>query len=132
QTIGFIQRSKTHAIGENIHKFDLWATVWHVLGTLIVLVLGGGAIWATRAFSQDIPLSAGAWLTMRWMTGLVGLGSITWVMLYPARKQIYRRRGGALRYWMLSHVYLGILAGVLLLVHGGSDTGGLLTTLLMI
>jgi hypothetical protein len=48
------------------------------------------------------------------------------------RKQIYRRRAGALRYWMLSHIYLGVLAGVLLLVHGGTSSGGLLTTLLMI
>jgi hypothetical protein len=53
-------------------------------------------------------------------------------MLYPMRKQVYRRRAGALRYWMLSHIYIGVLAGVLLLVHGGTSTGGLLTTSLMI
>jgi hypothetical protein len=53
-------------------------------------------------------------------------------MAYPARKQIYKRRVGALRYWMLSHIYIGVLAGVLLLVHGGTSTGGLLTTTLMI
>jgi hypothetical protein len=33
---------------------------------------------------------------------------------------------------MLSHVYIGVLAGVVLLVHGGRSSGGLLTTLLMI
>ena len=48
------------------------------------------------------------------------------------RSQVYRRRAGALRYWMLSHIYLGVLAGVLLLVHGGTSSGGLLTTVLMI
>jgi hypothetical protein len=48
------------------------------------------------------------------------------------RKQVYRRRAGALRYWMLSHVYLGLVAGVALLLHGGATTGGLLTSLLMI
>ena len=53
-------------------------------------------------------------------------------MAYPARKQIYRRRAGALRYWMLAHVYTGIVAGLLLLLHGGRHTGGLLTSLLMI
>ena len=131
-TMGLIQRSKTHAIGENIHKFDLWATIWHVLGMLIVLIGGGVAIWATRYFSQDIPLSPGSWVTARWLTGLTGLASIVWVMAYPIRKQIYRRRRGALRYWLLSHVYLGVLAGVLLLVHGGTSSGGLLTTVLMI
>jgi hypothetical protein len=53
-------------------------------------------------------------------------------MTYPLRKQIYRRRAGALRYWMLAHVYLGGLAGVLLLLHAGAHTGGLLTTALFL
>ena len=131
-TIGLIERSKTHAIGENIHKFDLWSRIWHIAGTLIVVVFGGLAVWATYKFSQDIALSPGTWVTMRWLTGLTGLASIVWVMAYPFRKKVYRRRAGALRYWMLSHIYLGILAGILLLVHGGASSGGLLTTCLMI
>src|SRR4029453_2005828 len=53
-------------------------------------------------------------------------------MMYPMRKQVYRRRAGALRYWMLSHIYFGVVAGVVLLVHGGAASGGLLTTALMI
>ncbi len=132
QTIGLIRRNKTHAIGENIHKFDLWATIWHVIGVVLVLAFGGTAVWATRVFAQDIPLSAGSWVTMRWLTGLTGLAGIVWVMAYPLRKQVYRRRAGALRYWMLSHIYLGVVAGVLLLVHGGTNSGGLLTTVLMV
>ncbi len=132
KTIGFVQRSKTHAIGVNIHKFDLWATIWHIAGILAVLIGGGVAVWATRTFTQDIPLSPGTWVTMRWITGLTGLAGIAWVMAYPMRKQVYRRRRGALRYWMLSHIYLGVLAGVVLLVHGGANSGGLLTTVLMI
>ncbi len=131
-TIGLIQRSKTHAIGENIHKFDLWSRIWHIAGTLIVIAFGGLAVWATYKFSQDVALSPGTWVTMRWLTGLTGLASIAWVMAYPFRKKVYRRRAGALRYWMLSHIYLGILAGILLLVHGGASSGGLLTTCLMI
>jgi hypothetical protein len=39
---------------------------------------------------------------------------------------------GPLRYWKLIHVYLGLLAGILLLIHGGRDSGGLLTSCLMI
>jgi hypothetical protein len=53
-------------------------------------------------------------------------------MTYPARKQVYRRRAGPLRYWMLAHVYLGLIAGIVLLLHGGRDSGGLLTSLLMV
>ncbi|MEJ7623826.1 MAG: cyclic nucleotide-binding domain-containing protein [Pyrinomonadaceae bacterium] len=132
QTIGLIERGSTHAIGENIHKFDLTATIWHVAGTLLVLAGGVAAVWATLRFAQDVPFAAGSWVTMRWVTGLAGLASIIWVMAYPLRKQIYRRRAGALRYWMLSHIYIGVLAGVLLLVHGGASSGGLLTSVLMI
>jgi len=60
------------------------------------------------------------------------LSSIAIVVAYSARKQVYRRRAGPLRYWMLAHVYLGLIAAVVLLIHGGRDSGGLLTSLLMV
>jgi Fe-S-cluster-containing dehydrogenase component/CRP-like cAMP-binding protein len=132
QAIGLIQRSKTHAIGVNIHKSDRVAKLWHMLLGAAIIVLGTATVWATVKFTQDTALSPGSWLTMRWITGLVGLAGIVWVMLYPIRKQVYRRRAGALRYWMITHIYVGVLAGVVLLVHGGTSSGGLLTTLLMI
>ncbi len=131
-TIGLIYKDKTHAIGKNIHKFDLLGFIWHLFGMLLVIVGGGAALWATYNYTQDTPLAPDTWLTMRWTTGLAGLAGIIWVMLYPLRKQIYRRRAGALRYWMMSHVYVGVLAGFLILVHGGTSSGGFLTTFLMI
>src|SRR5207248_5007767 len=72
------------------------------------------------------------WLTVRWITVMIGLGGVAVVMTYPGRKQIYTRRAGPLRYWKLMHVYLGLVAGIVLLIHGGRDSGGLLTSLLMI
>jgi hypothetical protein len=69
---------------------------------------------------------------MRWLTGLIGLFGVAAVMTYPLRKQIYRRRAGALRYWMLAHAYIGAVAGVVLLLHSGTQTGGLLTTSLYV
>ena len=69
---------------------------------------------------------------MRWLTGLSGLAGILIVMTYPIRKQVYRRRAGALRYWLLVHSYIGVAAGVVLLLHSGKQTGGLLTTALYI
>jgi hypothetical protein len=69
---------------------------------------------------------------MRWLTGLVGLLGVAVVMSYPFRKKIYRRRAGALRYWMLAHAYVGAIAGVVLLFHSGPRTGSLLTTLLYV
>lgn len=131
-TIGLIYKDKTHAIGKNIHKFDLLGFIWHLFGMLLVITGGGAALWATFNYTQDKPLTPETWLTMRWTTGLTGLAGIVWTMLYPLRKQIYRRRAGALRYWLMSHVYVGVLAGFLILVHGGTNSGGLLTTLLMI
>ena len=63
---------------------------------------------------------------------VVGLVGIAAVMTYPGRKQVYRRRAGPLRYWLLAHVYLGVIAGVLLLLPGGRNSGGLLTSMLMV
>jgi hypothetical protein len=69
---------------------------------------------------------------MRWITGIVGLAGIAAVMTYPVRRQVYTRRRGPLRYWMLAHAYLGVIAGILILFHGGNRSGGALTTALMI
>ncbi|MBC8029405.1 MAG: cyclic nucleotide-binding domain-containing protein [Pyrinomonadaceae bacterium] len=126
-TQGLIFRSDTQAFGRNIHKCDPLARAFHVAGAAITLIAAIAAIWglATRGFDGVL---AGSWLTMRWATGLVGLFGVAAVMTYPLRKQVYRKRAGALRHWMLAHVYLGALAGVVLLLHAGTRTGGLLTT----
>ena len=131
-TIGAVYQDQQIAVGRNIHKFDWLAQAWHVFGVSLVVAGGGFALWGTLKYSQDTLLMPDSWLTMRWLTGLIGLGGIVWTMFYPLRKQIYKRRGGALRYWLLSHVYLGVLAGFAILIHGGTSSGGLLTTALMI
>jgi Fe-S-cluster-containing dehydrogenase component/CRP-like cAMP-binding protein len=127
--IGIIYRDKTQAIGRNIHKRDWPARLWHLGGALVTLLL----IWATvrglNEYGHDAALAWG-WLTMRWATGLFGLAGLLGVMTYPLRKQVYRRRVGALRYWMLAHVYLGAMASAVLWLHGGMHTGGWLTTAL--
>lgn len=129
--LGLVFRDRTHAFGRNIHKRDPLALAWHFVGVLLTLATVGVTIWALERYGMDARLG-GTWLTVRWVTGIVGLGGVAAVMTYPMRKQVYRRRAGALRYWMLSHVYLGLVAGVALLLHGGATTGGLLTSLLMI
>ena len=129
KTQGLIFRDQTQAFGRNIHKSDPLAKALHVAGGALILVAAVAAIWGLAARGFDGVL-AGTWLTMRWATGLVGLFGIAAVMTYPLRKQVYRRRAGALRYWMLVHVYIGALAGLILLLHAGSHTGGLLTTAL--
>jgi Fe-S-cluster-containing dehydrogenase component/CRP-like cAMP-binding protein len=129
--IGIVFQDQTHAIGRNIHKRDLPARLWHIFGIAATIAVTFMTLMAARKYTLDGHLM-GTWLTVRWVTGLVGLFGIAAVMAYPARKQIYRRRAGPLRYWMLAHVYLGLIAGILLLLHGGRDSGGLLTSLLMV
>ena len=131
KTLGLVFRDERHAIGRNIHKSDPIAKVWHLAGGLSVVlisILMGWAAWR-YGFNQSL---RGGWLTMRWLTGLVGLGGIAVVMTYPIRKPVYRRRAGALRYWLLAHIYFGALAGIVLLLHGGSHGGGILTSVLMV
>ncbi|MDX6305121.1 MAG: hypothetical protein QOI77_2090 [Blastocatellia bacterium] len=131
KTLGLVFRDQTHAIGRNIHKSDPIARVWHLAGALGTIVLAGLFAWATWHFGFKEHLR-GTWLTMRWVTGLVGLLGIAGAMTYPVRKPVYRRRAGALRYWLLAHLYLGVLAGIVLLMHGGSHGGGWLTSVLML
>src|SRR6266851_843004 len=131
KTLGLVFRDQTHAIGRNIHQSDPIARAWHIAGAALVIAVTGLIVWALwrHGFSQHL---RGTWLTMRWVTGLVGLVGIAAAMTYPARKPIYRRRAGALRYWLLAHLYLGVLAGIVLSIHGGSHGGGLLTMVLML
>jgi Fe-S-cluster-containing dehydrogenase component/CRP-like cAMP-binding protein len=130
-TQGLVFRDQTHAVGRNIHKSDPLARAWHIGGALLTILAGVAIIWGLARNGFD-GVIAGAWLTMRWLTGLAGLFGVAVVMTYPLRKQIYRRRAGALRYWLLAHVYIGATAGVVLLLHSGTRTGGVLTTLLYI
>ncbi|MDX6289030.1 MAG: hypothetical protein QOH42_829 [Blastocatellia bacterium] len=131
KTLGLVFRDQTHAIGRNIHKSDPIARVWHLAGALGTIVLAGLFAWAAWHFGFKEHLR-GTWLTMRWVTGLVGLVGIAGAMTYPVRKPVYRRRAGALRYWLLAHLYLGVLAGIVLLMHGGSHGGSWLTSVLML
>jgi hypothetical protein len=131
KTLGLVFRDQTHAIGRNIHKRDPIARLWHFGGALTTIGLAVLFAWAAVHFGFNQHLR-GTWLTMRWLTGLSGLVGVAAVMTYPMRKSIYRKRVGALRYWLLAHIYLGVLAGIILLIHGGSHGGGLLTSALML
>ena len=131
KTLGLVFRDQTHAIGRNIHKNDPLAKAWHIIGGMLILAVSGLIGWALWRYGFNQHLR-GTWLTMRWVTGLVGLVGVAIVMTYPMRKPIYRRRAGALRYWLLAHIYIGTLAAIVLLIHGGSHGGGILTTTLMI
>ena len=126
---GLVFKDQTHAIGRNIHKSDPAARAWHFVGGVAAVAALVATIMGLIRFGFDQPMFGG-WLTMRWLTGLSGLAGIAVVMTYPLRKTIYRRRAGALRYWLIVHSYIGVVAGLVLLLHSGKQTGGLLTTAL--
>src|SRR5581483_173703 len=131
-------RSARRIHAKRIARLARWCASIHT-NTSTRLIRRSGSSFAIRhtrsdeTFIRAIRLrGCGTWLTMRWVTGLIGFAGIAGVMTYPARKQIYRKRAGALRYWLLAHVYLGVLAAIALLIHGGSHSGGLLTLILML
>jgi len=129
RTLGIVFRDQTHAIGRNIHRSDPLAQFWHIAGVLAALAVAAlvGRSLAKHGFNTVL---FGGWVDLRWLTGMVGFACLVAVMSYPLRKQIYRRRAGALRYWMLAHIYIGIIGTIVLLMHSGSHTGGMLTTAL--
>src|SRR6185369_16703100 len=56
---------------------------------------------------------AGSWLTLRWLTGIFGFVGVAVVMSYPFRKQVYRRRAGALLTRLLYVAFdLTLLSGI--------------------
>ena len=127
---GLMLVDKTHAFGRNIHKSDPPKRLIHVLGILLTLAFTGATIYGLERYGFGGSIYS--FLNMRWLTGIVGLAGIAAVMTYPARRQVYRKRRGPLRYWMLVHAYIGVIAGIVILLHGGNQSGGLLTTALMI
>jgi Fe-S-cluster-containing dehydrogenase component/CRP-like cAMP-binding protein len=127
---GLLLVDKSHALGRNIHKADWPKRAIHLLGVLLTVAATAATVLGLQRYGFGERIYG--FLNMRWVTGIVGLAGIAAVMTYPARRQVYTRRRGPLRYWMLAHAYLGVIAGVLILFHGGNRSGGALTTALMI
>lgn len=114
--------------GRNIHRSDPPVRRIHAAGILVVSVATAGAIVGLLRYGFN-GVFAGIF-TIRWLTGIVGLLGIAGTMAYPWRRRIFQKRAGPLRYWMLGHVYLGILGAAMIFLHGGTRSGGALTTAL--
>lgn len=130
QIEGLLLVDKTHAYGRNIHKSDPPKRLIHSAGILFTVLVTAATVYGLQQYGLGERIFS--FLNMRWITGIAGLVGIAAVMTYPVRRQIYTKRVGPLRYWMLAHAYVGIIAGILILLHGGTHSGGALTTALMI
>ena len=128
---GLVFKGPTQAIARHTSHKDSGKRITHAVGIVVTLISIGLTVLGLMDYGLETPL-VGSWLDLRWITGIVGLIGIAGVMTYPVRKQVYKRRVGPLRYWMLGHSYLGVIAGTVLLLHGGAQSGGTLTTALMI
>lgn len=128
---GVVFKGPTQAIARHTSHKDSGKRLTHAIGILVTLASIGLTVLGLVNYGLETPV-IGSWFNLRWVTGIVGLVGIAGVMSYPVRKQIYKRRAGPLRYWMLGHSYLGVIAGAILLLHGGTESGGALTTELMI
>ncbi|MBI3652931.1 MAG: cyclic nucleotide-binding domain-containing protein [Acidobacteria bacterium] len=129
QIEGLLKIDETHALGRNIHKSDPPKKMLHIAGILTTVVLLAATLLGFQRYGMGASIFG--ILNMRWITGVVGLLGIALVMTYPFRRQTYTKRKGPLRYWLLVHTYAGVIAGLMLLLHGGADSGGWLTTALM-
>lgn len=116
--------------GRNIHRSDPPARKIHLAGISILLLTVAAAVLGLMRYGFN-GVFAG-FFTLRWVTGMVGLVGIAGTMLYPRRRRIFRKRAGPLRYWLLGHIYLGVLGAAMILLHGGTRSGGALTTALAI
>jgi Fe-S-cluster-containing dehydrogenase component/CRP-like cAMP-binding protein len=123
---GLMMVDRSHAIGRNIHRADPGRRAVHALGLIVTILLAAVAWYGIDTFGLGGRITS--FLNMRWITGMVGLVGIGGAMAYPFRRQVYLRRAGALRYWMLFHSYAGVIAAVLILLHAGQSSGGILTT----
>src|SRR5262249_23244487 len=128
---GLVYKGPTQALARHTSHKDFGKRITHAIGITVTLLSIGLTILGLMDYGLETPL-VGAWFDLRWFTGIFGLIGIAGVMTYPIRKQIYKRRAGPLRYWMLGHSYLGVIAGAVLLLHGGTESGGTLTTALMV
>jgi Fe-S-cluster-containing dehydrogenase component len=127
---GFAMLDQKHAIGRNIHVSDPVKAAIHSAGILFTLFFLALTIAGFHFFGMGGKIIS--FLNMRWATGIVGLIIIALTMAYPFRRQVYTKRATPLRYWMLIHAYAGFLGAVLIVLHGGTDSGGALTTVLML
>jgi Fe-S-cluster-containing dehydrogenase component/CRP-like cAMP-binding protein len=126
---GLLFLNNHRAVGHGIQRIDWIKRLLH-LGGISVIGLSIILIWfVIKTYGYDDHIYS--FFNVRWITALIGLFGMLVAMSYSVRRQIYQLRAGALRYWLLAHTYAGVLAGLMILVHGSNNSGGLLTTALM-
>lgn len=86
---------------------------WRRWAWWMLLLLVGSYVWYT---TREYPHGG---TPMGIFYGLLGVGLLLILMLYGLRKRAYTVRIGMLQTWVHSHIYLGLLMLVIILLHSG-------------
>jgi len=86
---------------------------WRRIFVVLLLVTGGAYFYYARAGFQHGGTPVGL------VYGSIGFVLCYLLAYFGIRKRSYRSRFGTLEQWLQSHIYLGVLAMVILLLHTG-------------
>ena len=86
---------------------------WRLIFVILLIAVSALYFWSA---SHEYP-HGGSKLGIAY--GIAGSALILLLAAFGLRKRAYRSTFGTLEQWMQSHIYLGILAGVILLFHTG-------------
>ncbi|HKS25675.1 MAG TPA: hypothetical protein VJZ76_22995 [Thermoanaerobaculia bacterium] len=87
--------------------------IWRRIFVVLLLVTGGAYFYYARAGFQHGGTPVGL------VYGTIGFALCYLLAYFGIRKRSYRSRFGTLEQWLQSHIYLGVLAMVILLLHTG-------------
>ena len=96
----------------------------------LILVAGVGTyIPYARSSARAGGPSGGSWYGL--IYGIIGSAMMLFAMLLGLKKRVRTLRIGRAYYWLQGHVWLGLLAYPIILLHSGFRWGGMYTEILM-
>ena len=96
-----------------------------IFGVLVILAFAGFLYFGDRT---EITSKT----TLGFVYGLLGFSAILFLAFLRVRKAMYRVKIGSLNAWVQSHVYIGILSLLLILLHTGLNFSGTFSTILFV
>ena len=102
--------------------------VWRRIFVVLLIALSASYVWYVR---REYPHGGS---TMGLAYGIGGTLLILLLTFFGIRKRVYRSTFGTLEQWMQSHIYLGLLALVVLIFHAGARFNDVIavTTLVLV
>lgn len=86
---------------------------WPITFSLLVVIF---CCWYFFGLADEYP-RAGSWTGMAF--GVIAFVLMVFLILYKVRKHVYTIKLGATSAWLSAHIYLGILAAMIALMHSG-------------